>query len=117
MAQVECDEAIRPAVPRAATCGYRGWVRIGVTGVEVSGLFPTVGGLPEAQPLVYLLLLEEGYGRIDPEEAKDAGEASVYLHGVLIVAICEVLEKVRGDESSRGVVMAGEARVVRVFVR
>jgi hypothetical protein len=46
-----------------------------------------VGGLPETQHLVYLLLLEEGDERVDPEEATDAGEAILHLHGALIVAI------------------------------
>ena len=49
-------------------------------------------GLPEAQHLVYLLLLEEGYGGVDHEETKDAGEAILYLHGDLIFAIHEVLD-------------------------
>jgi hypothetical protein len=63
------------------------------------------------------VLLKEGYARVDPEEAKYIGEAILYLHGAWIVAICEVLDKVRGDKGNRGAVMAGGAHVVRVFVR
>ena len=57
LAHVECDEVIRRVVPIAASCQYRGWVRIGVTGIEVYGLFTPVGGLPEAQHLVYLAIV------------------------------------------------------------
>ena len=117
MALVEWDEVIRPVVPRAAACEYRGWVRIGVTGFDVSRLFPAVEGFPEAHHLVCLLLLEEGDGRVDPEETKDAGEAILYLHGALIVAICEVLDKVLDDKGNRGAILARGARDVRVFVR
>jgi hypothetical protein len=80
-------------------------------------MFPTVGGLPHARHLVYLLLLEEGCGRVDPEEANVFGVAISYLHGALIVAICEVLDTIRGDKGSRGADMALGTRVVRVFVR
>ena len=75
------------------------------------------GGLPETLHLVYHMLLDEGNRRVDPEEAKDAGEAILYLHGALIVAICEVLDKVWSNKGNRGAVLARGARVVRVFVR
>jgi hypothetical protein len=83
-------------MPRATTCGYFGWATVGVAGGEVSGLFPTVGGLPEAKHLIYLMLLEKRDGRVDPEESKDAGETILYLYGALIVAICEAWDKVWG---------------------
>ena len=98
---------IHPVVQRAGACGYRRWVFIGVTGVEVFGLFPAVWGLSEAQHLVYLLLMEEEYKRADPKETKDAGEAILYLHDALIVVISEVLDQVRGDKRGRGGVLTG----------
>ena len=76
MAQIESDEVVRPVMPRSITCGYRRWVTVGVAGSEVSWLFLAVGGLPEAKRLIYHLLLKKRYGRVDPEESEDTGEAT-----------------------------------------
>ena len=76
-----------------------------------------MGGFPEAEHLIYLLLLEEGDGGVDPEYTKDTGEAVMHMHGALPVTIGVMLNQVRGDKGSRGAIIAGGARVVGVFVR
>ncbi len=45
------------------------------------------GGSSVLNHLVYLCLLEEGDGWVDSEEAKEPGEAVVYVHRVLPVPV------------------------------
>jgi hypothetical protein len=42
--------------------------------------------------LVYLLVLEDRDGGVNPEKIEDAGQAVMYLHCTLIVAVGEVLD-------------------------
>ena len=78
---------------------------------------PTLWGLPQIEHLAYLLLLEKGDEGVDTEETKNAGQAISDLHSALAIAIGVVLNKVRGDEGSRGAVCDVWARVVPVLVR
>ncbi len=67
--------------------------------------------------MVYLHLLEEGGGGLDVEESEQAGEAVVYLYGVLPVAICIGADASWGEKRDRGGAHDGWACCVRVFVR
>ena len=59
-------------MPRAATCGYREWFPVGIAGEKVLLAVPSMWSLPQAEHLVYLLLLEKGDEGIDMEESKYA---------------------------------------------
>jgi len=73
----------------------------------VSRSCPSVGGFPEAEHLIYFLVLEEGDGGVDPDKKKDAGEVILHLHGALPVTIHVMLDQVRGDECHRRAINDG----------
>ncbi len=60
IAEVECDEVVRPVVPGAVASGYRVRVLVGVAGEEVSVIFPSMWCLPEVKHLIYFLMLQQG---------------------------------------------------------
>ncbi len=60
-----------------------------------------MGDFPEAEHLIYFMLLEEGDGGVDPEKPKDAGEAVMHLHDALPITIDVMLDQVRGDDCHR----------------
>ena len=60
IAEVECDEVVRPIVRRAATSGYRVRVLIEIAGAEVLLIFPSMGCLPEVEHPIYFLMLQKG---------------------------------------------------------
>ena len=55
---------------------------------------PSLWSLPQVEHLVYLLLLEKGYGGIDTKESKYVCYAILDLHSALPVAIGVVLASV-----------------------
>jgi hypothetical protein len=67
--------------------------------------------------LVYLLLLEKGDGGVKAEESKYAIQTILDLHSALSIAICVVLDNVRGDEGCRRAVSDGWVRIVPMLVR
>ena len=60
IAEVQCDEVVRPIVPGAATCGYRVRVLIGIAGEEVLVICLSMWCLPEVEHLIYFQLLHKG---------------------------------------------------------
>ena len=57
LAEVECDEVVRPVVLGPATSGYHMWVLIGIAWGEVLVVFTSVWGLPEVEHLIDFLML------------------------------------------------------------